>query len=272
MKHSDKVGHLAQQSRTLAPWQLPPGVSRSLWEYAHDPAIAREDATHLAGSSLIALDERLIHEWFAAPGPLVDLGCGTGRLLVAFAERGFPVLGVDLAPESLRVAQEAARAKGVEVGLLRANLCELDGLPDGDFDYALLMFGTLGMVSGPANRLRVLQQARRLLKPGGQLALHAHNVWHHLFHPASRPWLIGDRLKALLGNPTAGDTERDYRGIPGMFHHAFSQRELRHLLDAAGFKIEEQIPLATGSGGELFHPRWLKAFRSHGWFVRARRG
>ncbi len=250
---------------------MPPGVSRSLWEYAHDPAIAREDATHLAGSSLIALDERLVHEWFAAPGPLVDLGCGPGRLLVAFAERGFPVLGVDLAPESLRVAQESAQTKGLEVGLVRANLCELDCLPDGEFDYALLMFGTLGMVSGPANRLKVLQHARRLLKSGGQLALHAHNVWHHLFHPASRPWLIGDRLKALFGSSTAGDTERDYRGIPGMFHHAFSPQELRRLLHTAGFRIEGQLPLATANNGELFHPRWLTGLRSHGWLIRARR-
>lgn len=248
-------------------WALPPGVSRSLWEYAHDPQIARGDAEHLAGSELIALDERLVHDWLNTPDDIVDLGCGPGRLALPLARRGFRVLGVDLSPESLRTLRAHAEAESLPIAALRANLCELDCLPDGRFGAALLMFGTLGMVQGTANRRRVLAHAHRVLRPGGQLVLHAHNVWRHLHEPTTRLWLLRDRLRALLGAPSAGDTHRDYRGIPGMYHHAFSRRELQALLRTAGFRITDCVPVDVDP---LKQPTWwLEHIRCTGWILRA---
>lgn len=255
----------------LPTWRLPRGVSRSLWEYAHDPAIAREDADHLAGSALIELDRRLVDLWLTQPGTLVDLGCGPGRIAVPLSQRGFQVLGIDLSPESLRVAQAAAREAGASLGLVRANLCEVACCPDGAFENALLLYGTLGMVEGAENRRAVLREAARLLQPGGRLVLHAHNVWAHAFHSAGRRWLLQDRWKALWGSPTAGDTRRDYRGIPGMYHHAFTLRELRSLLRDAGFKIRETVPITTDSSGRVSHPRWGWWFKASSWMFLATR-
>lgn len=246
-------------------WLLPRGVSRSLWEYAHDPQIARQDDHHLAGSPLVDLDRQVVERWLSTPGSVIDLGCGTGRLLVPFAQRGYPALGVDLSFEALQVARERAAGAGVTVGLLRANLCELDALPGGVFDYALLMFGTLGMVEGDAHRRSLLRHARRLLKPGGKFALHAHNVWSHLSNPQGRRWLVRDRLKWLLGRDSTGDTHRDYRGIPHMYHHAFTRGELLALLAAYGFAIDEVVPVMAATG--TASPRWLDHFRANGWIV-----
>src|SRR5262249_55202403 len=109
-----------------ADWQLPPGVSRGLWDYLHDPAVARGYDAALSGSTLFDADVHFVERHCPHPGWLIDLGCGTGRLLVHFARRGYRVLGVDLSAEMLKVAREKAAAAGVEVGLLRANLTELD--------------------------------------------------------------------------------------------------------------------------------------------------
>lgn len=241
-----------------------------MWEYAHDPRIAREDSQHVAGSPLLDLDQRLVEAWFPQPGALVDLGCGTGRLLVERARRGFQCLGVDLSQEALCVARELAREQGVDVALVRANLCELDCLPDGCFDYALLMFGTLGMIAGAENRLQVLGHAQRLLRPGGLLALHAHNVWRHLFDPHGRRWLLQDRLRRLVGKP-AGDTHRDYRGIPNMFHHGFSRGELLHAIRSAGFAVREIEPVPDPDSGPGRHSGFLSRLRASGWIVLAHR-
>src|SRR5436305_11212262 len=128
-----------------ADWQLPPGVNRGLWDYLHDPAIARGYDARLAGTPLLEADRRFVERHCPRPGRLLDLGCGTGRLLLPFARRGYWVLGVDLSAPMLAVAREKAVAEGVGVHLVRANLAELDALGDGGFDYAACLFSTLGM-------------------------------------------------------------------------------------------------------------------------------
>src|SRR5262245_5334298 len=96
-------------------WRLPPGVSRGLGDYLHDPGVARGYDAGLAGSALFRADEAFVARHCPPGGRLIDLGCGTGRLLVAFAGRGHRVLGVDLSAEMLKVARDKAAAAGVEV-------------------------------------------------------------------------------------------------------------------------------------------------------------
>src|SRR2546423_10025387 len=84
---------------SLPDWQLPPGVTRGLWDYLHDADIALHYDAGLAGSSLVEIDQRFAERHFDRPGRLIDLGCGTGRLLVKFARRGYWTLGVDLSEQ-----------------------------------------------------------------------------------------------------------------------------------------------------------------------------
>jgi SAM-dependent methyltransferase len=119
------------------------------------------------------------------PFRLVDLGCGTGRLLIPLALRGYWVLGVDLSAAMLAVAREKARAAGAAVHLLRANLTQLDGVREGSFDYAACLFSTLGMVVGAEER-------RRVLPCGGPPRLSAAQAGG-LLHPA-RPQPLVQRL------------------------------------------------------------------------------
>jgi len=263
-------------------WRLPRGVSRSVWEFAHDRGIARDEEQHLADAPLLEFDRDVVTRWFPVPGKLLDLGCGTGRSLAEFSRRGFECVGIDLSRESLAVAAERTARATPPVALLQGNLCDLTCLTDGIFDYALLLFGTLGMVSGRENRRQVLENARRVLKSRGLLALHVHNVWRHLYSPPGRRWLVRDVIKRLAGSPQAGDTERDYRGIPHMYHHSFMRREVTRLLCDCGFKIREVIPLApigdrtvsATSGGpdgtaDLRCRGWFCLLRATGWLILA---
>lgn len=266
---------------TRPDWQLPAGVSRSLWEFAHDPQMARDEDKHLADAPLLDFDRQTLARWFPSPGQLADLGCGTGRLALDFARRGWSIVGVDLSPESLVVARERAREANVSLLLLRANLCDLGCLPSGYFDAVLLMFGTLGMISGAENRAAVLREAHRLLKPKGGLAIHVHNVWRHLFTSQGRRWLVRDMLRRLMRDETAGDTAHDYRGIPNMFHHSFTFGEVRRLLSANGFHLLESISLAperdapwpatSERNSDIEFRGWLKKWRATGWLVHAGR-
>ena len=58
-------------------------------------------------------------------GPLLELGCGTGRLLIPLARAGYAVTGVDLSPEMLAIPREKrgaadlAETRGPDRGGLR---------------------------------------------------------------------------------------------------------------------------------------------------------
>src|SRR3954471_23074166 len=123
-------------------WRLPEGVNASLWEYAHTPRLAEEDDDYFRDHPLFRADSEAVDARFVEPGPLVDLGCGTGRHALRFARRGFPVVAVDLSRPMLRTVGSKAVQDGVRVGRVEANLCRLGCFPDESFKYALSMFST----------------------------------------------------------------------------------------------------------------------------------
>jgi 2-polyprenyl-3-methyl-5-hydroxy-6-metoxy-1,4-benzoquinol methylase len=255
-----------------ADWQLPPGVSRGLWDYLHDPAVAQGYDASLAGSALVHVDQAFVERYFPTPGKLIDLGCGTGRLLLPFARRGYTVLGVDLSEEMLRVAEAKASAAGVSVQLLRANLTELDDLLGGSFDYAACLFSTLGMVSGVEQRRRVVAHAYRLLRPGGRFVLHVHNRWFNFWNPQGRRWLIRNTLAALVGRAQAGDCLMPvHQGIANLTLHLFTRREASRLLREAGFRIREVKPVSLRADGGLRRPWWFGWLRAYGYLLAAER-
>jgi SAM-dependent methyltransferase len=254
-----------------ADWQLPPGVNRGLWDYLHSPAVARGYDAGLAGTPLLDIDQRFVAEYCPRPGRLLDLGCGTGRLLVPFARQGYRVLGVDLSAEMLAVARAKAGAAGAAVHLLRANLAELDCLRDGCFDYAACLFSTLGMVVGSAVRRRVVGHAFRVLRPGGRFVLHVHNRWFNAWDRGGRAWLLRDWLRGWGGSERGDRVMPVHQGVAGLTLHLFTRREAVRLLAAAGFRVLAVRPVSLRADGRLPFPAWFGWLRAYGYLLAAER-
>jgi SAM-dependent methyltransferase len=253
-----------------ADWQLPAGVDRGLWDYLHSPSVARGYDAALAGSTLFAADEAFAASHFPTPGKLIDLGCGTGRLLLAFARRGYFVLGVDLSDEMLAVAREKAAGASLPVALLRANLAELDSVGEATFDYAACLFSTLGMVAGADVRRRVVEHALRVLRPGGRFVLHVHNRWFYALDPAGRRWLLQNLLAAAVGRATAGDrTMPVHQGVAGLTLHLFTRGEAVRLLRDVGFRAVAVKAVGLREGGELRWPGLFGRLRAYGYLLAA---
>jgi ubiquinone/menaquinone biosynthesis C-methylase UbiE len=251
-------------------WQLPPGLTRGLWHYVHDEAIARNYDTALGDSTLVAVDCQFVQEHCRPAGRLIDLGCGTGRLALALAGQGFQVVGVDLSAPMLRVLGEKAAAAGVAVERIQANLVELGCLDDAAFDHAACLFSTLGMVAGTAQRRRVVEHVYRLLKPGGVLVLHVHNRWFNFWNPQGRKWLVRDVLRGLVGRPETGDRAMPaHDDMPPLTLHLFTRREAVRLLRGAGFTIREVRPVSLRADGKLRWPLWFGWLRAYGYLIAA---
>jgi SAM-dependent methyltransferase len=252
-------------------WRLPEGVDAPLWEYTHTPRLAAEEDAYFAEHPLFQADERVLDERFVKPGRLADLGCGTGRHSIRFAGRGFAVAAVDLSRAMLEMAGSKARQRKVDLMTVQSNLCRLGCFPDQVFDYALSLFSTLGMIRGRESRRRALAEARRILRPGGRIALHAHNFWLNLRNPQGRLWLWSQAPVALFDRASLGDRRMSYRGISGMYVHLYRWGELKRDLRWAGLRIEEVVPLDEVSAESIAVPWIAHSFRAGGWIVFAAR-
>ncbi|MEU8436717.1 class I SAM-dependent methyltransferase [Streptomyces sp. NPDC029216] len=105
-------------------------------------------------------------------GPVLDLGCGAGRLAVPFARQGFRVEAVDRDAASLERLRAWGRRIGPQVArLLVTTRADLAGLRlRGTYRLALLA-GTMIAAVPPAARPGLLREIAGHLEPGGVLAL-----------------------------------------------------------------------------------------------------
>jgi SAM-dependent methyltransferase len=243
-------------------------VPGGVWEYTQAEHIATEYDEYFAENQLFEFDEQVLLRHFRKPGLAIDLGCGTGRAVAALARHGIRGLAIDLSPHMLAIVAEKARRENLPIQCLQANLVELGCLGENTADYALCLFSTLGMIRGRKNRRRVLENVRRIVKPGGLFVMHVHNYWFNLFDPLGRRWLVKhffERLKDSTVEP--GDKFFPFHGITQMFLHTFTQSELRQELRAAGFRFREWIPLGVDRQRPLPYPFWFGRFRANGWIV-----
>jgi len=137
------------------PWESP-SDRKGTEEIVIDPGQAFGTGAHATTClclelilELAALEDR--------PGPLLDVGTGSGVLAIAAARLGFaPVLGLDHERESVAATEENARVNGVKIEVRRFDL-RTQALPwleqDADSDSADGLAGSLVVV---ANLLRPL--------------------------------------------------------------------------------------------------------------------
>jgi ubiquinone/menaquinone biosynthesis C-methylase UbiE len=104
------------------------------------------------------------------PRRILDLGCGTGTTTLML-KRQFPgaeVVGLDLSPHMLVVADHKARAANLDITFLHGDAAKT-GLPDESFDVvcATLLFHETPQTVAKA----ILQESFRLLSPWGQVVI-----------------------------------------------------------------------------------------------------
>ena len=137
-------------------------------------------------------------------GTVVDIGCGDGVLAELVAERATSVTCVDISATVIAAARKRLHALS-KVRFVEADMHALP-LGSGDYDHAFVMHA-LAYTREPR---RVLQEAARLLRPGGRLIL------------------------AALAEHTHEETMRAYDHV----NLGIAPDKLRKLLVSAGFEVE----------------------------------
>jgi SAM-dependent methyltransferase len=183
-----------------------------------------------------------------------DGGCGEGEPALEFAAQGCAVVGVDLDPEALEAAGllRARTACADRMSLARADLTRLP-YSDGAFDLAW----SSAVLHHMADRLAAVRELRRVLKPGGRLAIRESGLAPHFL-----PFDIGlgepglqDRLSVADDRwfvAMTRDTLRDERPYP--FGWSQLLRDTRFAdVQARTFTMDALSPLNPAEGEFVVH-------------------
>lgn len=155
-------------------------------------------------------EDLAFYEWFvgAADGPTLDVGCGTGRIMLPLLEKGREVVGLDSSEEMLAVCRASLERRGLTAELRSGDMR--------NFDLGAGRFGTV-MIPGYSAQLLVeeadfrscLACCRKHLAIGGQLILPTYMPWEMIWEGRkSKPLeerralddaATGERLRAFQG-------------------------------------------------------------------------
>ncbi|NPV01305.1 MAG: class I SAM-dependent methyltransferase [Brevinematales bacterium] len=97
---------------------------------------------------------------------IIDLGCGPGHLCKSIHEKGFPVIGVDISENSLKLVRE----KGIPT--IKADLQEK--LPFKDDELDILVASEV--VEHIFDTETFMSELKRVMKPGGSIIITTPNV------------------------------------------------------------------------------------------------
>ena len=153
-----------------------PGLSDILAGQPGDPALLAEiyDLEHDAIIEDLAFYRQVARRH---PGPVIDLGCGSGRLFAPLLAGGATrLVGIDGSPSLLqraeaRIAADPQLATARAEGRIDLEEGDVRRVRRGDHFALAVMAGVVAHLDGPEDALRALVCARRLLAKGGVLVV-----------------------------------------------------------------------------------------------------
>ncbi len=185
------------------------------------------------------------------PGSSVlDLCCGQGRHSVNLAKRGFKVTGLDLNPDYVELAQQAARARNVAIETVAADMRKIPF--ENKFDAIVNMYSSFGYLESEAEDLKVLESAVKALKRGGSLLLDMLNREWAIDNYIQNDWHTGEdgtlyverrdldlatsrmHVHFIVVDPNGGRRESVGHNI-----RLYTLTEMTRLLDRVGLRLTE---------------------------------
>ncbi|AKB19660.1 MULTISPECIES: class I SAM-dependent methyltransferase [unclassified Methanosarcina] len=193
----------------------------------------------------------VIHSYLQKSHKILDIGCGFGKISLELASLGYSVMGIDINTEVVKLSEAAAKSLELDrktEGRAEFKVGNASALPfrESSFNFAIMQ-AFLTSVPDPQERVRIIQEAFRVLKPESYLYLAEFGQNWHL-EPYRKRYLedfpvTKEEGSFLALNPETGEVE--------FIAHHFSEKELVFLLVDCGFEIDyfrvEELKTKTGN-------------------------
>jgi SAM-dependent methyltransferase len=178
----------------------------------------------------LALDLDLVELWVPRSAAVLEYGSVPLVLTAALRERGFSVQGLDLAPDRF-----ASAIKSLGLTVRRCDV-ETERVPFSDASVDAILFNEL------FEHLRIdpiftLQEALRVLRPGGHLLLSTPNL-------LSLSGLVNLLVRGEA-HSCSGDVYAQYEKLKSLGHmghtREYTAREVMRFLDRSGFEVSSVL-------------------------------
>ena len=198
---------------------------------------------------------------YQAGGPILELGCGTGRVLAALEETSLELTGIDTSQSMLAIARQTLRS---DVRLVECRMEAIAECADLHADHYWMAFSAINTflhLPDSAAQLRALEGLRRVVVQGGLLLLDLIAPEPHylagldgrVVHELSATLPGGDRLDKwavrthdlatqTIDTTVFFDTTSASTGVVSRVSDRYLTRyihqfELEHLLERAGWRL-----------------------------------
>jgi ubiquinone/menaquinone biosynthesis C-methylase UbiE len=165
---------------------------------------------------------------------VLDLGCGNGRNTTFLAEKQ-RVIGLDISHKMVDIARRNLVGKGLgdKCEFIQCDVTDIP-LRDSTFD-SVLYIATLHHIPTEAQRLKSLEELRRVMKEGSRALI---SVW--AFDQPRFQKLLEEHLKK---GENFGDIHVEWKRPDGTvfnrFYHLFYRDELKKLAEGAELKVDK---------------------------------
>lgn len=178
---------------------------------------------------------------------ILDVGCGSGKLLDALKDKKILYTGIDPCGKLLYHAKKRKTNGAIKKKeFITGSILNLGELKEINFDYVFCI-AVLQHIPGKNLRLKALKQLKNKAKNRGRIIISVWDMWSDAWNEKGfkkkiyKFWLL-----KLFGknNMDFGDILFDWKNSEGKivsqrYYHAFRKRELKKLLKKAGLKIKK---------------------------------
>lgn len=248
----------ASKESTLGPIEnLDEHVPPEWWKHLFDETYLLTDGDVLDQEITKREIERVVEQGALAPSDrILDLCCGHGRHSLELFRRGFTqVEGIDQSSALVDIARRAAQERGAEVPFQVGDARSLPYASQ-SFDAVLILGNSFGYFEGAEEDDDVLEEVRRVLRPGGRVVLDLTDGDYTRRRFASRSWEwarddilvcrereLADDGDRLVARELVVHVEDGVQRDQFYAERLYGRREVRRLLQRSGFTASTFAPL-----------------------------
>jgi len=129
--------------------------------------------------------------------PVLELGCGTGRITIPIAREGYEIIGLDISKQLLDTAREKSKKENIDIDWINGDMRNFS--LNKKFKLIFIPFNTIHHILNLDDMEKVLKNVRKHLKPDGRFIV-------EFFNPD---------LEILTRDPTEEHEVTEYEGPEG---------------------------------------------------------
>ena len=187
-------------------------------------------------------EKMMIKKYFNPEKRILDIGCGAGRTTIGLYEFGYHfVEGLDLSEAMIVQARRISKEINYNITFRVGDVACLD-YEDEIFEAALFSFNGIMQIPGRENRIKVLKEIKRVLKPRGHFLFTTHDregikEYESFWKEEKRKWSshLEDKNLHEYGDRIIKMEERD------IFIHLPTRSEVISSFEEAGFILIEGV-------------------------------